>query len=87
MRTILVDELKDLELFRDVRGRGLRFSFEYETKNNVEFAEKLSTVMLEKHNIMISAKWHRVCFTPPLILTKQEAESSLEKLIKEIKSI
>jgi len=87
MRSILSDELKDLDIFRDIRGRGLRFSFEYQTKNNVEFADKLYKVMLEKHNIMISAKWHRICFTPPLILTKKEAEISLEKLIKEIKLI
>ncbi len=87
MRCILDDELKSLDLFRDIRGRGLRFSFEYKTDDNVAFADKLSKIMLEKHNIMISAKWHRICFTPPLILTKNEAEMALDKLIGEIKSI
>ena len=87
MRNTLVEELKDLEIFRDVRGRGLRFSFEYKTKNNVDFSEKLFNNMLNKHNILVSAKWHRTSFTPPLVLTKQEAEKALTCFIKEVKAL
>ena len=41
--------------------------------------------MLEKHNILINAKWHRVCFTPAYIITKSQCDFVLDKLIKEFK--
>lgn len=85
MRNTLYSELKDLDIFRDIRGRGLRFSFEYQCKDNIKFAQKLTQNMLEKHNTYISAKWHRVSFTPPLILTYKEATQSMENFIKEVK--
>ena len=89
MREVLNDELKNLDIFRDVRGRGLRFSFEYQckNKNKNEFANKIANNMLTKHDILISAKWHRVCFTPPLILTKQESDKVLDLFINEVKLI
>ena len=85
MRNTLYSELKDLDIFRDIRGRGLRFSFEYQCKDDIKFAQKLTQNMLEKHNTYISAKWHRVSFTPPLILTYKEATQSMENFIKEVK--
>lgn len=87
MQQTLYDELKNLDIFRDIRGRGLRLSFEYKCDDNVEFAKKLTCNMLEKHHTYISAKWHRVSFTPPLILTKDEASKSLEHFIKEVKAL
>ena len=42
--------------------------------------------MLDKHDILISAKWHRICITPALILQKKEADSVMEKLVKEFKN-
>ena len=85
MRDTLKQELGNLPVFRDVRGRGLRFSFEYQCENQNEFGMKLAQIMFEKHQILINAKWHRVCFTPGLILSKSEANEVLEKLIVEIK--
>lgn len=86
MRNTLVSELIKSEIFKDVRGRGLRFSFEYSCKNvtNQEFAIMLERVMLEKHNIMLNVKWHRISFTPPFIITKEEANKVLESLFDEI---
>jgi adenosylmethionine-8-amino-7-oxononanoate aminotransferase len=87
MRDIITDQLGHSSIYRDVRGRGLRFSFEYKCENidNNEFGTILSNNMLEKHNIMINAKWHRVSFTPPLIITKEEADKTLECLFSEIR--
>lgn len=87
MRDNIISELSTHEIFREVRGRGLRFSFEYLCKNveNNELGQKLGTAMLEKHNILINIKWHRVSFTPPLIITKNEADKTLDALFKEIK--
>lgn len=87
MRQVLTDELGALPIYRDVRGRGLRFSFEYQTEKPNEFGIELSDRMLRKHNILINAKWHRVCFTPGLIMTKEQADQVLGACIGEIKSM
>jgi hypothetical protein len=70
--------------FREVRGRGLRFSCEYITRDNAAFSDALAKVMLEKHNIYISAKWHRVCFTPSLLLKDDDALNATEKVVDEM---
>ena len=53
MRKTLTDELGSHPFFRDLRGRGLRFSLEYQCENQHEFGNQLQKVMLEKHNILI----------------------------------
>ena len=50
MRNIIRSELKNHEFFFDVRGRGLRFPFEYQCKNRDSFSEKLGEIM--KKNIL-----------------------------------
>lgn len=83
MRKALETELGDHPFYVNVRGRGLRFSLEYQCKNNNEFGLKLSDRMLSKHFIFISGKWHRINFTPAFVITKKEAEHVLFLLIKE----
>jgi adenosylmethionine-8-amino-7-oxononanoate aminotransferase len=85
MRETLRQELGHLPIFRDVRGRGLRFSFEYQFENQNDFGAKLAEVMLDKHQILINAKWHRICFTPALTLDKIRANEILNHLTKTIK--
>jgi adenosylmethionine-8-amino-7-oxononanoate aminotransferase len=85
MRQTLTNELKDHEYFKDVRGRGMRFSLEYKTDDNVRFSTSIADNMLEKHNILINAKWHRICFTPSLLLTSLEVDTILEKTIAEFR--
>jgi 4-aminobutyrate aminotransferase-like enzyme len=87
MRQVLVDELGQLPGFRDVRGRGLRFSLEYRMANNNEFGTRLAARLLEKYNILINAKWHRVCFTPGLILSRAQADEVLAACVSEFKSL
>jgi adenosylmethionine-8-amino-7-oxononanoate aminotransferase len=87
MRTTLMEELSDLDLLYDVRGRGLRFALEYKHKDQNKFGLQLQDIMLNKHNILIDAKWHRINFTPGLIIKTDEASAVLEKLITEIKNI
>ena len=85
MRTTLTSELKDHENFRDVRGRGMRFSLEYKTNDNVQFSKRIGDTLLEKHNILINAKWHRICFTPSLLLTQEEVDRILETTVAEFR--
>lgn len=87
MRSYLDYELSGHPYFVEIRGRGLRFSFEYNCHDLPQFSDKLGRLMLEKHNIYVSAKWHRLCFTPSLILTKETAEYALDRLVKEFKSL
>ena len=42
---------------------------------------------IDKHNILINAKWHRICFTPSLLLNKSEVDYILESVIKEFKNL
>ena len=83
MRKTLFDELHNTESFRDVRGRGMRFSLEYLTKDNVLFSSNIEKLLLKNHNILVNAKWHRICFTPSLLLTNSEVDFILESVIKE----
>ena len=34
--------------------------------------------MLDKHNILISGKWHRICFTPAFVIKRKECEKVLD---------
>tara|TARA_B100001057_G_C22864045_1_gene955771 strand:+ start:1514 stop:2803 length:1290 start_codon:yes stop_codon:yes gene_type:complete len=81
----LKSELENNSLFRNIRGRGLRMSLEYKCKNKNEFGLELSERMLKKHNILIDAKWHRICITPAVIINKNQTDFFLDKLIKEFK--
>ena len=87
MRTTLQEELGEHPFFVNVRGRGLRFSMEYKCSDNNSFGTSLSECMMSKHNIFISGKWHRVCFTPALIISREQADHVLGLLISEFKSL
>ncbi len=43
--------------------------------------------MEQKHSVLINAKWHRVCFTPALILGKTKANQVLETFISTFKDV
>ena len=74
MRRQIVENLGQHPFFRDVRGRGLRFSFEYTCDRLPEFSAKLSQSLYKKHSLIINCKWHRACFTPSLLLERETAE-------------
>ena len=87
MRETLFNELKNHDFFYDIRGRGLRFSLEYNCKKLDDFGVEISHNMLDKHKIYVSGKWHRVCFTPAFIIKKNECDKILDTFIKEFKII
>ena len=43
--------------------------------------------MFKKHHILISGKWHRVCFTPALIINKEQSDLVLDKFVEEFKKL
>ena len=87
MRGWLCDELGDHPFYRDVRGRGLLFSFEYELPEKSKFSLQIAQVMERQHNILVNAKRHRVSFTPPYIITDNEAERLIGNTIKTFRDL
>lgn len=81
MRDRLTGELGDHPFFRNVRGRGLLFSIEHDCDNKNGFAQAVSKIMLERHQVIINAKWHRTSFTPPYTLTREQADFVLDGFI------
>lgn len=86
-RKTLSDELGSHPFFYDIRGRGLRFSLEYSCERKHEFGQVLQREMEEKYNILINGKWHRICFTPAFIITKDQAEIILDRFIQTFKDV
>ena len=85
MQATLQQELGSHPFFVNVRGRGMRFSLEYECNNQNEFGLELSKRIFDKYDIFTSIKWHRANFTPPLTLSMKQAEFILEAFVKEFK--
>jgi adenosylmethionine-8-amino-7-oxononanoate aminotransferase len=85
LRDILNSELSNHEFFVNVRGRGLRNSFEYKCTNQNLFGNTLKNILRKEDKILIDSKWHRICFSPSLAITKKEIQENLEKIIKKFK--
>jgi len=81
MRGRLERELGDHPFFKNVRGRGLMFSLEYDCADKNAFGLMLAKVMNERHGVLINAKWHRVSFTPAYILTRAQADYALDHFV------
>jgi adenosylmethionine-8-amino-7-oxononanoate aminotransferase len=87
MRVVLREQLGDHPFFRDLRGRGLRFSLEYQCPEQHCFGLALVGRLRERHGILISGKWHRVSFTPALVITREQAETVLEHFVEEFRAL
>lgn len=82
MRDVLQSELGRHPYFREIRGRGLIFSLEYDCPDKHVFGLNLQKQMEQQHHIMINAKWHRVSFIPAYIITREQVDLALECFIK-----
>jgi len=81
LRETLYQELKNHEFFSNIRGRGLRNSLEYNCTNKHLFGIALTDFAKNKLNLLISAKWHRVCFCNAINVKKKDLDIALEKFI------
>ena len=77
----LSDELGGHPFFRDLRGRGLMISLEYDCDDKPAFGRALFEDVKENHDVLISAKWHRISLSPPFIITENEADRVLDAVI------
>ena len=86
-RKTLEQELVSNEFFKNVRGRGLRNSLEYNCPENHLFGLALTDFAKKNHDMLISAKWHRVCFSVAINVRKKELDLILEKFIDTFNNI
>lgn len=81
LRNTLYQELKNHEFFLNVRGRGLRNSLEYNCENKHLFGIALTDFAKNKLNLLISAKWHRVCFCHAININRKDLDAILENFL------
>ena len=67
--------------FSNVRGRGLRNSLEYNCSNRHLFGIAMTDYAKNNLDLLISAKWHRVCFSPAINIKFKDLDKILEKFI------
>lgn len=87
LRSILNTELGEHDFFNNVRGRGLRNSLEYNCNSQHLFGISLTDYAKNKHNLLVSAKWHRVCFSPAINISKKILDEMLDKFILSFKAV
>jgi adenosylmethionine-8-amino-7-oxononanoate aminotransferase len=87
LRNTLSNELAGHDFFYNVRGRGLRNSLEYKCKDQHLFGIALTNLAKKKYNMLISAKWHRVCFSQAINIKNNELEFMLAKFIDCFKEV
>ena len=62
IRTYLTNTIGSHPYVKDIRGRGVRNSIEFDCNNVNLFTEYLGSVLYHKHRIICSSKWHRLSF-------------------------
>ena len=77
----LTGQLGSHPFFKEVRGRGLLQSFEYDAPDKNAFGMTLAKRMLDEHATVINAKWHRVSFTPGYIITESQLAQVLDAFV------
>ena len=87
LRNTIKNELSSLDFFNNVRGRGMRNSLEYTSPNNEIFSEKIRNNALNRHKLIINARWHRVCFSPAINVQYSDLDMMIEKFIKTYKFV
>ncbi len=86
IRKTLREHLGSIPIVKDIRGRGVRNTLEYETANNQFFSKLLSEKMFNKRIIM-SCKWHRASFSHAMSLEMKEIDYYLEAFCSSFKEL
>jgi len=87
MRSRLVEALGSHPFFREVRGRGSIFSYEYLSPDNQALGAALYKMLEEEYSILVSAKWHRVSFSVPFILSFEDADRIIDAVVDAFKRV
>lgn len=81
----LRDELGEHSFFKDLRGRGLAFSLEYQCEKQPDFGNAIQQKLEDQYDIILSSKWHRIAFTPPYNTTMSEADYAIDSVVSVFK--
>lgn len=84
IRRYLDHELSDIDIFSNIRGRGVRNSLEITGIDTHKFTSLFSSKMYEE-GIIISGKWHRISVLPPMNIDTNDLEWSLEVFVRMFK--
>ena len=100
MRGRLLEELGPHPFFRNVRGRGLLTSIEYncavcpqprpancDCTHRDQFNAELEATMLDEHNMLLNAKFHRTNINPPNIITESEIDQVIAAYVATFRKV
>lgn len=86
MRATLVDELGSHPFFRNVRGRGMLSTIEYDCEDREGFNRQLEAAMRAEGYLM-QARYHRANFNPPSTTRSGDALGAVLTFARNFKSI
>ena len=81
MKTCLTEGLGSHKFFKNVRGRGMLVSLEYDCEGRDEFNKELEETMRIKHSVLLSANYHRTNFTPPSSTSAHHVERAMAQYV------
>ena len=84
-RKTVYSELQGNSFFKNIRGRGLRNSLEYNCNNNHLFGQTLTDIAKNKFNLILSAKWHRVTFSQAINISTKDLDIIIDKFLSSYK--
>lgn len=82
MHQRLETALKNHPFFHELHGRGLGFSMAYRCHDRPAFSAAVQQRLETVHRIILSAKWHRVSFTPALVINEEQADQTVDAAIE-----
>lgn len=83
LKSLIIHELGGSNFFRNVRGRGLRISLEFDCPDQHLFGVALANRLKDTHGIILSGKWHRISFSPALTITIDEISMVMDRVCAE----
>ena len=85
IRSTIQQELGNHDFFHDVRGLGVRNTLEYVCPEQNLFGQYVASKIKEKHNILVSGKWHRFNLSHAMTFSYDEIDQLLSALFAEFK--
>ena len=83
----LTEKLWSNHLVKSIHGRGLRFSVEYNSNDNIKFSSMLLDRLKYKYNILLDIKWHRAGFRPSFLVDYKTADFVIDCFVKEFNNL
>ena len=72
---------------KNIRGRGMLISLEYDCPNKNKFGSTIEKRMFDEQNIIVNSRWHRSSFSPPCTITEQDATMLIDRYIDIYKDV